>query len=203
MNLMHWFSNYHQQWEWIYLHLLFTLLPPLLTHLGRWAASIKREILRHWRKIRTWNYQLVTATCRHYFLFPWHLRVHSGHGRVIPSAPEFDQDGGTMRGSINVIYSSHHGCYVNPTSNTRTSVNAVWIPIACPLMRISVCAHAVHMWEHTETINSLLLSHTHKMLLSESSTVLPMPSSLWNTLHLTPWVKSIALKYELDSFALK
>ncbi len=136
-------------------------------------------------------------TCRHdlpsLFLFLWQLRLHSGQGPVIFSAPEFDQDGGTMRGTINVIYSCHHRCYGNPTFNTLTSVKAVWIPIACPLMHISVCAHTVHMWKHTETIltcththtNTHTHTHTHKGLHSESSTVLPRPRSLCNTLHLT------------------
>ena len=66
------------------------------------------------------------------------------------SAAEFDQDGGTMRGTINVIYSHHHGCCGNPTFNTLTSAKALCIPVACLLMHIGISTHTVHLWKHTQ-----------------------------------------------------
>lgn len=86
-----------------------------------------------------------------------------------------------MRSPINVIYSCHHGCCGNPSFNTLTSVKAVWIPIACPLMHISVSLHAVHMLKHTETINSLrhTRAHTHtRRIVQRTQHSSPKPKEL-------------------------
>lgn len=46
--------------------------------------------------------------------FSWQLRLHRGQGPIIFSAPEFDQDGDTLRDTVNVIYSFYHGLLWQP-----------------------------------------------------------------------------------------
>lgn len=151
--------------EWVRVNLTVHLWTPLQW----WAASRERDIavlteIAH----GTTNLSLRLAV-----IIPFSLTAQAAlwagarHFFFFFFVPEFDQDGGTMRGTINVIYSCHHSCCSNPTFNTLTYMKAVWIPTACPLMHISVCTHTVHIWKHTIFTHIYLLvcvnahMHTH------------------------------------------
>lgn len=155
------------------------------------------------------NYQLVCGTfCHSSFSNDiWGSDVAEA---VMFSSPQFDQDGGTARGTINMIYSCHCGCCGYPTFNALTSVKAVWIPTPSPLTLVVVCTYTkVHVWKHTEAIFSLKSTkHTHTRDCSVKAAQLSLGQGacvthfIWH-IHRSAWVKSTALKFKLNSFAPK
>lgn len=106
--------------------------------------------------------------------------------------------------TIKVIYSSHHGCCGNSTFNTLTSVKTAWIPIA----RASACEHIQYISGKTERPLTLSVTRTHTKDCAARATRFSQSAAacvthfIWH-IHRAAWAKSIALKYELNSFALK